>query len=66
MMKISVDERLCKGCELCIYFCPKEVFSMSDKINQKGYNVVGVIDPEQCTGCKLCEINCPDLALHIC
>lgn len=65
-MSILVDEQLCKGCGLCIYYCPKGVFSMTENINDKGFNVVGISFPEICNDCKLCEINCPDLAINIC
>ncbi len=64
-MKIHVDVAVCKGCGLCIFYCPREVLKLSDRRNQKGYTVAEVHDPEDCTGCKLCEISCPDLAIHV-
>jgi len=64
-MKIIVDETICKGCGLCIYYCPKSVIRFSNRRNEKGYIVVETANLEDCTGCKLCEICCPDLALIV-
>jgi len=64
-MEIYIDARVCKGCGLCIFYCPKEVLKLSDKRNEKGYSVAEVHDPDNCVGCKLCEISCPDLAMYV-
>jgi len=64
-MALYIDEKLCKGCGLCVYYCPKGVLEMSDRRNEKGYNVVEVAHPEKCNSCKLCEISCPDFAIYV-
>jgi len=64
-MAIYIDGNLCKGCELCIHYCPKKVYTMTDKVNRKGYNVMGVARPEDCVRCKLCMKSCPDLAIYV-
>jgi len=64
-MSIYIDEKLCKGCKLCIYYCSQNVLKMSDKINSKGFNVASVIHPNNCIKCKLCEMSCPDLAIFV-
>lgn len=64
-MAVYIDEKLCKGCGLCVHFCPKEVLEMSDRRNEKGYNLAEVVNPEDCNACKLCEINCPDFAIYV-
>lgn len=64
-MKVHIDTRVCKGCGLCVHFCPRGVLKLSDERNQKGYTIAKVVDIEQCTGCKLCEISCPDVAIYV-
>jgi len=64
-MDVVIDERVCKGCGLCMHFCPKGVLEMSERRNEKGYNVVEVVYPENCNACSLCEINCPDFAICV-
>ena len=64
-MEIYIDAEVCKGCALCIHYCPRDVLHMSDQRNQKGYAIAAVHDAEDCTGCKLCEISCPDVAIFV-
>lgn len=64
-MIIDIDARICKGCALCQYYCPKDVFAFGNGHNEKGYAVVKVVNLDACTGCRLCEIGCPDLAIFI-
>ena len=64
-MRIYIDTVVCKGCGLCVYYCPRTVLKLSDKRNPKGYAVAEVYDSEDCVGCKLCEISCPDLAIYV-
>ncbi len=64
-MKIYIDARVCKGCGLCIHYCPREVLRLSDIRNQKGYTVAQVVDIDDCSGCKLCEMGCPDVAIYV-
>ncbi len=64
-MAVYIDERVCKGCGVCVQYCPQGVLRMSDRRNEKGYNVAEAALPDECKACKLCEINCPDLALYV-
>ncbi|RUM89715.1 MAG: tungsten formylmethanofuran dehydrogenase [Thermodesulfatator sp.] len=61
---VSFPER-CKGCGLCVHFCPKEVLALSTKRNSQGYRIVGLKAPENCTGCGICYLMCPDVVLEV-
>jgi 2-oxoglutarate ferredoxin oxidoreductase subunit delta len=62
---IEINEELCKGCALCVVFCPKNVLKMSDRITQKGVHPPEVIDKEECTLCGNCMLYCPDFAIVV-
>lgn len=62
---VHIDEKVCKGCGLCISYCPKGVLKLADKMNQKGYNVAQVVNPSDCIGCRLCDNGCPDFAIYV-
>lgn len=64
-MVIHIDKEICKGCGLCIHYCPRDVFAMSKTLNKKGFAVAEAVYPEKCINCKMCEINCPDLAIFV-
>jgi len=63
--QIHVATDICKGCGLCIHYCPKDVLRLSSRPNAKSYRVIEVHKLEECAGCKLCEINCPDFSIHV-
>jgi len=60
---IIIDER-CKGCKLCVKFCPTKTLQMSKDTNSKGYFVPVVINIATCKGCNLCSKYCPDFAIY--
>jgi 2-oxoglutarate ferredoxin oxidoreductase subunit delta len=62
-MSIYIDGKICKGCQLCLHYCPKDVFESGEEVNDKGFIIPKVAYPDNCIRCKLCEINCPDLAI---
>lgn len=62
---IEIDEELCKGCNLCISFCPESMISTSDKLNASGYLPVSFSNSGACTGCASCAIVCPDVAIEV-
>ncbi len=64
-MPVEVDERLCKGCNICVYRCPVDVLELSERRNEKGYNVAEVKSPDDCIHCRVCEKNCPDFAITV-
>ena len=62
---IRIDPEHCKGCELCVAFCPKDVIAMSDTLNSRGQHAAGVVRPEDCKGCLQCTDMCPEAAIQI-
>jgi 2-oxoglutarate ferredoxin oxidoreductase subunit delta len=57
--RVTVFPNWCKGCDLCIEFCPAGVLD-----HRPGVNVVAV-HPEKCTACRWCELHCPDFAIFV-
>lgn len=58
MARITVYEKMCKGCEICVQFCPAKILEMSRQ-------VVICDNPDKCTKCMLCEMRCPDFAIEV-
>ncbi len=66
MVKVTINEDLCKGCGLCARACPKGCIELSKaKINAKGYHPAEVVKPEECIGCASCARTCPDVVIRI-
>ena len=61
---IEVIEKYCKGCHICVEFCPTKVLSLSSAFNSKGYHPPHMVAPEKCSGCDLCGMYCPDFAIY--
>jgi 2-oxoglutarate ferredoxin oxidoreductase subunit delta len=56
---IEINDSWCKGCGICVEFCPKDVLQMTvmDKVAVKNL--------EACTKCLRCEQLCPDFAIVV-
>lgn len=64
-IKLETNENRCKGCELCVQACPRDVLAMGSNINALGYRPAAAIAPEKCTGCKACALVCPEVVFTI-
>jgi 2-oxoglutarate ferredoxin oxidoreductase subunit delta len=55
----------CKGCEVCVHFCPRDVLSISDQRNAKGYRIPMVVNRQEneCINCEFCTLVCPEFAI---
>lgn len=62
---ITIDQERCKGCTLCIEFCPKKIIILSARLNAKGYFVASVDGNGECTGCATCAVMCPEVAIEV-
>ena len=56
---VAVFPNWCKGCGLCVGFCPTGV------LEQGPDGRVIVAHPEKCTACRWCELHCPDFAIFV-
>jgi len=65
MAKIYINEDYCKGCNLCIHFCPKNVLEVSTKLSKRGFLPPVVTHIEDCNACGVCELFCPDFAIVV-
>ena len=65
MTKVKIDKKKCKGCYLCIEFCPKKNLKAHSKLNEAGIFAAVVCDEKNCTGCGLCFQVCPDACIEI-
>ena len=64
--RVTIDEIICKGCDLCVATCPKKIMELNkDKLGPKGYHPAMVTDIEACTACAMCAIICPDSAIKV-
>ncbi len=62
---IEIDEKYCKGCELCVEACPKSVMSLDmHHLTPKGYHPA-TLSADGCTGCAICAIVCPEAAITV-
>ena len=64
--KVTFNDDLCKGCELCTTVCPVNIVIMDEKrLNAKGYHPATVSDMDKCIACGFCAIICPDSVITV-
>ena len=60
-----IDIDRCKGCELCLGVCPRQVLAISKSMNTSGSHFPQTVPGRECSGCRQCAIICPDAAIEI-
>lgn len=56
---IDINIEWCKGCGICVAFCPKQVLALNRRAKCE------VARLEDCIACMMCELRCPDLAIEV-
>lgn len=59
LKELQINRDWCKGCGICVAFCPKQVLEM-DRLEK-----AAVAREEDCIVCRACELRCPDLAITV-
>ena len=64
--QVFVIPSRCKGCELCVRFCPRDVLLVSEQTNIKGYHVPEIAPGKEddCVHCQFCTLICPEFAIY--
>jgi 2-oxoglutarate ferredoxin oxidoreductase subunit delta len=60
-----IPER-CKGCEICVRFCPQQVLQVSGMTNSRGYHYPEPAPGKEatCVHCEFCTLVCPEFAIY--
>ena len=58
-MVLNINKLWCKGCGICVEFCPTKALELDEKGKAK------LANPDKCNGCRICELRCPDFAIEI-
>ena len=73
MVKVTINEILCKGCGLCVRACPKGIIGMHDRAakvavrcsNQDRGPAVKKVCVAGCIGCGICVKQCEQGAVTL-
>ncbi|MDR1622687.1 MAG: 4Fe-4S binding protein [Synergistaceae bacterium] len=67
MRLIRIKADACKGCGICVAFCPVKVLEMSGGLNVRGVHFPVTVENgvSKCTKCRICMIHCPDFAIVV-
>lgn len=64
--RIEINRDVCKGCGLCILFCPRKLIKIGKDLNKQGYLPALFNDPERkCAACVICSRMCPEAAIEV-
>jgi len=58
-VELNINTEWCKGCGICVAFCPKQVLELNRKDKSEAVRL------DDCIACMMCELRCPDLAIEV-
>jgi 2-oxoglutarate ferredoxin oxidoreductase subunit delta len=56
---VGINRDWCKGCGICVAFCPRKVLEMDEHEKARWAR------PEACNACGVCSLRCPDMAIEL-
>lgn len=59
LLSHNIETQWCKGCGICVEFCPKQVLELDSDQKAKAVRLA------DCICCRMCELRCPDLAIEV-
>ena len=63
---VVIDTDRCKGCDLCVVACPKDVLELNAReVNDRGYHYACAVHSVACIGCANCAVVCPDGCIEV-
>ncbi|MBN2484321.1 MAG: 4Fe-4S dicluster domain-containing protein [Candidatus Omnitrophica bacterium] len=62
---VTIKKDKCKGCKLCVIYCPTKHLRLSDTLNKRGVHYAEINETTQCVGCGRCYLMCPDCCIEI-
>ncbi|VFN00768.1 MAG: 4Fe-4S dicluster domain-containing protein [Candidatus Kentron sp. G] len=66
MSHVTIDEKGCRGCSLCVDNCPVQVFERTPIARKPTQRAVArVIRSADCMGCFACYYLCPSQLLRL-
>ena len=66
VFRVVIHEDVCKGCQLCVKFCPRECIAMTtNRMSTRGITFAEVVNQPACIGCRSCATVCPDAAIEV-
>jgi 2-oxoglutarate ferredoxin oxidoreductase subunit delta len=64
MPMVQIDSQGCRGCSLCVDYCPVKVFDRIENPKTSHYNAQ-VARADDCMGCFACFHLCPSQCIHV-
>jgi len=62
--RVEIIKDRCKGCGLCLLWCPLKHISFSSDLNKRGVQYAKE-NNNRCSGCGICYVVCPDYCITV-